>query len=122
MIDMVIGNRRVAGDIASGGTINLHNEKLDFVFSTQSRKGIGISASKAITPYFKVGGTLANPLLVLDMKGAAVSGSVAIATAGMSILAEGLWDRWIGTAVNPCESLFSEVSKKDKKIYQSLLN
>jgi uncharacterized protein involved in outer membrane biogenesis len=109
-------------DITAGGTINLHDEKLSLVFNTQSRKGMGISASKAITPYFKVGGTLANPLPALDVRGAAVSGGAAIATAGMSILAEGLWDRWIATAVNPCESLFNKASKQDKEIYQSLLN
>jgi hypothetical protein len=109
-------------DIASGGSINLHNEKLDLVFNTQSRKGLGISASKAITPFFKVGGTLANPLPALDMKGAAVSGGAAIATSGVSILAEGLWDRWIATSVNPCESLFNKASKRDKEIYQSIMN
>ena len=108
-------------DIASGGVLNLHDERLDLVFNTQSRKGIGISASKAITPYFKIGGTLANPLPAVDVKGAAISGGAAVATAGISILAEGLWDRWIGTAKNPCENLLTKASKKDKKIYEHLL-
>lgn len=108
-------------DIASGGTLNLHNEKIDLAFKTQSRKGIGISASKAITPYLKIGGSLASPFPVLDVKGAAISGSAAVATAGMSILAESLWDRWIGTTKNPCDDLLSKVSKKDKKIFDDLL-
>lgn len=107
-------------DIASGGTINLHREKLDLVFNTRSRKGLGISASKAITPYFKIGGTLANPRLALDVKGVAVSGGAAVATAGLSILAEGLWDRWVATAKNPCENLINSLSKKDRAMYSLL--
>ena len=73
-------------DIASGGSINLDNEKMDLGFSTRSRKGIGISAGKAITPYFKIGGTVANPRLAMDSVGVALSGGAAVATAGLSIL------------------------------------
>jgi uncharacterized protein involved in outer membrane biogenesis len=109
-------------DFAVGGSLNLHNEKLDLVFSTRSRKGLGISASKAITPYFKLGGTLAYPGIVLDPTGIAVSGGVAVATAGMSILAEGLWDRWIATADNPCKKLIKQVSEKNKKVFRDLLS
>jgi hypothetical protein len=108
-------------DIASGGSINLRNEKVDLGFSTRSRKGIGISAGKAITPYFRIGGTLANPRLVLDAKGVALSGGVAVATAGLSILAEGLWDRWIATAKNPCEGLISKLREKKNSAYSALL-
>lgn len=108
-------------DFALGGTVNLHKEKIDLVFSTQSRKGIGISASKAITPYFKLGGTLAHPQIVLDAKGVALSGGAAVATAGLSILAEGLWDRWIATANNPCKRLVKQVLEHDKQIFRDLL-
>jgi len=108
-------------DIALGGTLNLHNEKLNLAFSTRSRKGIGISASKAITPYFKIGGTLANPRLVLDVKGATVSGGAAVATGGLSIIADGLWDRWVRTAGNPCARLITQASKQNDKTYESLL-
>jgi len=108
-------------DVASGGSINLRNEKLDLGFSTRSRKGIGISAGKAITPYFKIGGTLANPRLALDPKGVALSGGAAVATAGLSILAEGLWDRWIATSKNPCEGLVSKLRKQENSAYSDLL-
>jgi hypothetical protein len=108
-------------DFAVGGTINLHNEKIDLVFSTRSRKGIGVSVSKAITPYFKLGGTLAYPKIVLDPKGVALSGGAAVATAGISILAEGLWDRWIATASNPCKRLIKQVSEQNKKVFRDLL-
>ena len=108
-------------DIASGGSIDMHRERLDLAFNTQSRKGIGVSAGKAITPYFKIGGTLANPRLALDAKGVAISGGAAVATAGLSILAEGLWDRWVATAQNPCEGLINKISKEDKTVYSLLL-
>ena len=108
-------------DIASGGSIVLQNEKLDLGFSNRSRKGIGISAGNAITPYFKIGGTLANPRLVLDPKGVALSGGAAVATAGLSILAEGLWDRWIATASNPCEKLIDKIAKEKNGVYRALL-
>ena len=108
-------------DLASAGEINLHNEKLNLAFNSRSRKGVGISASKAITPYFKIGGTLANPRLALDVKGAALSGGAAVATGGLSILAEGLWDRWVATAKNPCERLIMQISKTPKEPYRTLL-
>jgi hypothetical protein len=108
-------------DIAIAGSLNLHDEKLNLAFTTRSRRGLGISASKAITPYFKIGGTLANPRLVLDVKGATVSGSAAVATGGLSIIAGGLWDRWVKTAKNPCEALITQASKQNDKIFESLL-
>jgi hypothetical protein len=108
-------------DIASDGMIDLHNETLNLAFTTRSREGTGVSAGKAITPYLKIGGTLAKPTLVIDPKGTAVSGSAAFVTGGLSILAEGLWDRWVATAGNPCERLLSEVSKDKNEIYKPLL-
>jgi hypothetical protein len=109
-------------DIASAGTINLRNEKLNLALRTRSRSGIGISASKALTPYFKIGGTLAYPRLAINAKGAVVSGSAAAATAGLSIIAGGLWDRWIATAKNPCERIFTNASVNDKETYGPLLD
>ncbi|MEH6584218.1 MAG: hypothetical protein V7754_19965 [Halioglobus sp.] len=107
-------------DMAAGGKVDLHREKLDLAFNTRSRKGLGISASKAITPYFKLGGTLANPRMAIDVKGAAVSGGAAVATAGLSIVAEGLWDRWVATSSNPCESLVEEISGKSHQTLKEL--
>ncbi len=64
---------------------------------------------------------MAYPRLALDAKGAAVSGGAAIATAGLSIVAEGMWDRWVTTAKNPCDRVLSEASKQDKSAYNKLL-
>jgi hypothetical protein len=50
-----------------------------------------------------------------------VSGSAAVATGGLSIIAEGLWDRWVKTAKDPCESLITQADKQNDKAYETLL-
>jgi hypothetical protein len=80
--------------IISGGTINLDSEILDLGFETQVRKGIGISAGMAVHPFVKLGGTLAAPSIELDPTGTVVSGSIAVATLGLSLVAKSLWGRF----------------------------
>ena len=108
-------------DVVASGRLNLRNEKLDIAFNTRSRKGVGISVSKAITPYVKLGGNLANPQLAFDAKGAAVSGGAAVATGGLSILAEGMWDRWVATSRNPCKALEDSAQKDTRRAYNRIL-
>jgi hypothetical protein len=108
-------------DYVAAGTIDLDNESMDLAFSTRSRKGLGISAGRALTNYIKLGGTLANPRMALDAKGAAVSGSAAVATAGWSILAEGLWDRWVASSGDPCKRLLKKARQDTERDYRSLL-
>jgi hypothetical protein len=79
--------------IAGGGSVNLADETLDAVFRTQNRKGIGLSVSSIADSYLKISGTLAQPKLALDPKGAAVAGGAAAVTGGLSILAEAFWNR-----------------------------
>jgi hypothetical protein len=83
------------------GDIDLKKERLDLSLATQARRGIGISAASITNPYFKVGGTLMSPQLQLDPASAALAASVATATAGLSIVIRGLWDRLMGER-NPC--------------------
>ncbi|MBV1916169.1 MAG: AsmA family protein [Pseudomonadales bacterium] len=108
-------------DLAFDGEIDLRDEKLNMKFNTRSRTGVGVSASKAITPYFKIGGTLAHPRLALNTKGAVVSGGAAVATVGLSILAEGMWDRWVATSKNPCDGLVANYREQNDDRYHSLL-
>ena len=95
------------------GNLNLKSERLDLSLATQARRGIGISAASITNPYFKVGGTLASPALQLDPASAAVAASVATATAGLSIVIRGLWDRLMG-AQNPCPQFLNYQPKKSK--------
>ncbi len=108
-------------DYLAAGTLDLHREKFDLAFSTRSRKGIGISAGKAVTNYVKLGGTLANPRLTLDPMSAAISGGAAVATAGWSILASSMWDRWIASSGDPCKRLLKVARKDEKRDYRALL-
>ncbi len=98
-------------DMILGGTVDLNDERLNLAFNTRSRTGVGISASKAVTPYLRLGGNLSHPRLVVNAKGVVISGGAAVATGGLSILAEGLWDRWVGTSLNPCDELFENADE-----------
>jgi hypothetical protein len=60
--------------------------------------------------------------MALDAKGAAVSGSAALATAGWSILAESMWDRWVATAGDPCKRLLKKARKDKAREYETLLH
>jgi len=75
------------------GNLDFNTEKLDFVIRAKPREGLGISVGGAINSFLKLGGTLRNPKLQIDPKGTVVSGSVAVATGGLSLLAKGLFDR-----------------------------
>jgi hypothetical protein len=81
--------------------INLKTEKLDANFRIEARKGLGLSLSNLLNPYIKVTGTLAKPSVVIDPEGVLIEGGVAVATAGLSILAKGLKSRFL-SAKDPC--------------------
>lgn len=103
-------------DMALGGGFSLRDESLNMVFNTRARKGLGISASKALTPYLKLGGNFSHPRLGVNAKGVVVSGSAAVLTGGLSIVAEGMWDRWVATSVNPCEAVFEDSEQAGKEL------
>jgi len=88
------------------GSANLATETLDLSLATQATKGIGLSAASITNPYFKVGGPFTSPALQLDPASAAVAASVATATAGLSLLIRGVFDRLMG-AQNPCPRFLS---------------
>ena len=78
--------------IAADGRIDLATEQMVFDFATRPRKGIGISPGMFTNPFLRVEGTLMHPRLGIGTRGLA-SGAVAAATAGLSVVAEGLLDR-----------------------------
>ena len=97
--------------ILSAGTIDLNTERIDVGFETRPRKGVGISASMLTNPYTKLGGSLTRPRLELDPTRASVATGAAVATAGLSFLYKGLWDRYF-SARDPC----GEALKKDAEL------
>ena len=84
--------------------LNLASEALDINVRTTPKKGISISAGEIINPYIKVVGTLASPRLAVDETGVLLSGSAAVATGGLSILARAAWSR-MSRAKDPCKDL-----------------
>ena len=98
--------------ILSQGSVDLNSEKLDLQFQTKPRTGIGVSTSTLIRPFVRVGGTLATPALELDPKGAVMSGGAAVVTAGLSILAQSLSDRFLSSP-DPCGEARRKLASRD---------
>jgi uncharacterized protein involved in outer membrane biogenesis len=98
--------------IVSDGKVDLDTERLDISFNTKQRKGLGISATDLVNPFVKVGGTLASPSLELDPAGTVIKGGIAVATAGLSILAGSLAERYLSSK-DPCGKALKEIRERD---------
>lgn len=94
--------------IVGGGDIDLNTEKLNIEFNTKPRKGVGVSMDMFVTPFVKLGGTLASPSVGLNKKGVLLSGGAAIMTGGLSFLFQGAADRATAEA-GMCEKTMTEV-------------
>ena len=90
--------------VVGGGDIDLNTEALNIEFNTKPRKGVGVSADMFVTPFVKLKGTLANPSVGLDKKGALL----AVGTGGLSVLAQAAADRIAGEKDN-CAKVLEEV-------------
>ena len=107
---LVLVTRQVT--VISQGKVTLDTEHLDISFNTKQRKGLGISATDLVNPFVKVGGTLASPSLELDPAGTVIKGGIAVATAGLSILAGSLADRYLSSK-DPCGKALKEIRERD---------
>jgi uncharacterized protein involved in outer membrane biogenesis len=90
------------------GTVDLGTEKLSLDFASKGRRGLGISASTLTNEAIKIGGTLANPSVQLKPISAAAKTGLAVVTAGISLLAEGLWNR-ISSETDLCTAMNDEI-------------
>jgi len=99
--------------VISKGTIDLRSEKINLSFNTKPRKGLGITPGTVINTLVKVGGTLKAPAIELDPAGAIVSGTLGIATAGLSVVAKGFSDRFLASK-DPCGDARKEIEKRDQ--------
>ncbi len=102
--------------VVSVGTLNLATEALDFSFRVKQREGIGISLAGVINPYIKLGGTLASPALELDKRRGFLTGTVAALTGGLSILAQGVWDRYL-SADNYCQAVIEALESGEIPVW-----
>ena len=82
-------------DVIGSGTVNFKTEKLDIGVVPQAREGIGLSA-KQLAELVRLRGTFANPKVAPDTKAAlkaGLSAGAAVATGGLSLLAQGLLNK-----------------------------
>ncbi|HSR62114.1 MAG TPA: AsmA family protein, partial [Gammaproteobacteria bacterium] len=90
--------------VVGSGIINLKTEELNIGVKPRAREGLGISPG-SLAELVRIGGTLAEPKAVPDTVAAfrtAASVGAAVATGGVSLLAEGLLKKSQGKS-NPCD-------------------
>jgi hypothetical protein len=81
------------------GGFSLRDESVVLLINPKARKGFGISAAN-LTNFYRVGGTLLKPKIEADPGGVLKTGATwgfAAATAGLSLLAQGLVDKFTGS-------------------------
>ena len=99
-------------NIIGSGIVDLKTEKLDIGINPQAREGVGISPAQ-LAELVRLGGTLAEPKAVPDTKAAfktAASAGAAVATGGLSILAQGLFDKSTADE-DPCATALGAKTK-----------
>lgn len=92
-------------NVLGEGTVNLKTEQLDIGITPKAKEGIGLNLGQ-LAGLVRLSGTLANPSPKADTGAALKSGlsaGAAIATGGLSLLAEGLLDSGSDSDVNPCD-------------------
>ncbi|MCL4798069.1 MAG: AsmA family protein [Burkholderiales bacterium] len=106
---VVVVDRTVAVEtpkvgVAMAGTVNLGTERLDLSVRPQAKQGVGVGLG-SLANLAKLEGTLKQPKVGIDMKGAAGTAAqvgIGVMTGGLSILAKGLFDK--ATMDAPCET------------------
>ncbi len=97
--------------VLGSGSIDLGSEKLDLGFQTTPTRLLDINLAELVNPFVRIRGTLADPTPEVDPAGTLVYSGAAAATGGLSILAQGLWNRLRGSS-KPCETLRDEVREE----------
>jgi AsmA family protein len=96
-------------NVIGSGTIDLKTEKLNINIDPQAREGVGISAGQ-LAELVSLGGTLSEPKAVPNTKAALKAGlaaGAAVATGGLSILAQGLFDKK-SADTDPCATALGQ--------------
>jgi len=93
--------------IIANAKVDLKTEKVEADFKITPQKGLGLSISGLVNPYIKLTGTLGKPALVVDPESVLIEGGVAVATAGLSILAKSFKDRFL-SGKDPCGKALAE--------------
>ena len=97
--------------ITANAIVDLNTEKINVDFQMTPQKGLGLSISNLVNPYVKLTGTMGKPSLVLDAESVLIEGGVAVATAGLSILAKSVKDRFF-SGKDPCGKAIADADEK----------
>jgi len=106
---VVVVDRTVAVEtpkvgVSMAGTVNLGTERLDLSVRPQAKEGLGVGVG-SLAQLVKIEGTLRQPSVGVDVKGAAGAAAqvgIGVLTGGLSLLAKGLYDK--ATMDAPCET------------------
>ena len=79
--------------VVGNGKIDFRTEAIDLSWTIKPRRNVGITAGSITNPYIKLGGTLGAPSLDMKPVQAIASTGAAVATAGLTILFKGVYDR-----------------------------
>ncbi len=98
-------------NVVGSGTVNLKTETLDLAVRPRAKEGLGIGLG-GLAGLVRIKGTLAEPRVGIDEMGVAKTGvsvGAALATGGLSLIAEGLFDKMTEGAP-PCQVALGKVS------------
>ncbi len=79
--------------VLGNGKVDFGTEQIDLSWTIKPRKGVGITPGSIANPYIKLGGTLSAPSIEAKPLEAAASTGAAVATAGLTLLFRGIYDR-----------------------------
>jgi hypothetical protein len=102
-------------NVVVAGTINLRTEALDLAIRPMVKESLGVGAAN-FAELVRVTGTLSRPEIGIDTAAsakAALSVGGAIATGGISLIAESLFKKT--AARTPCQSALAEGATSQKK-------
>jgi hypothetical protein len=97
--------------LAGRGSVDLTSERIELEWVAKPRKGVGIGTTSITNPYIKLGGTLTRPRVSVKPVEAIASTGAAVATAGLSLLGQGLWDR-VTAERNVCRKARKEAERR----------
>ena len=92
-------------NVIGAGTIDLKTEALDIGITPKAKQGVGLNLGQ-LAGLVRLGGTLANPSPKADTEATlkkSLSVGTAVATGGLSLLAEGLLSDGVADDQNPCD-------------------
>jgi hypothetical protein len=92
-------------------SLDLKTEAIKVSVRSTPRRILSVSAAELVNPYLQIIGTLASPRLAVDETGVLITGGAAVATAGLSLLARGLWDR-LSKSGDACKQVSEQALKE----------